>query len=493
MTQVEKPSCNVLWLKRDLRIRDHAPLQAALQTHLPLVLLYVWEPATMAYPDWDLRHGQFVWQALQALNQSLRPYQAEVAQPYGHILDVLDWISHFYSIRGVYSHQETSLRVGYERDQAVKKYLLQNQVAWYEFQLNGVERGRRNRAGWDEAWKNFMKAPLQHPDLGALQSLPLPWPEKLQMPPHLAEALAQYPATYQPAGEKYAWQYFRSFLNHRAAHYNRHLSLPEQSRTSCSRLSPYLAWGNLSVRQVYQAYQQVLGESPYRFQLKSFRSRLQWRCHFIQKFEMEDRMEFAHLNRGYTDLGQELRLEWIAAWEEGKTGYPLVDAAMRCVRATGYLNFRLRAMVVSFLSHLLWQPWQSGVHHLARMFLDYEPGIHFCQFQMQAGVTGINTIRVYNPVKQAQEKDREGIFIRKWVPELAHIPPALLAQPSQMTAFEQNLYRCRLGEDYPYPVVVFEKAYKRASSHLHLMKKKEAVRQENQRILRRHVRPKAEE
>jgi deoxyribodipyrimidine photo-lyase len=248
-----------------------------------------------------------------------------------------------------------------------------------------------------------------------------------------------------------------------------------------------LAWGNLSSRQVYQYCQKKLEQNFQKRNLEAFSARLRWRCHFVQKFEMEERYEFEHLNQGYATLEQPIIPEYIEAWKQGKTGFPIVDASMRCVMATGYLNFRMRAMLVSFLTHVLWQPWQSGVHHLAKYFLDYETGIHYCQFQMQAGVLGTNTIRVYNPVKQSQEQDEKGVFIRQWLPELSSVPTALLHEPWKMTAMEQEMYHCKLGIDYPLPIVELKTAMKKASEILWAFRKTPEVLQENKRILRKHV------
>lgn len=175
------------------------------------------------------------------------------------------------------------------------------------------------------------------------------------------------------------------FFENRIQNYSRHISKPLESRRGCSRLSPYITWGNLSLRQVYQASKKARENKSYKRNFSNFESRLHWHCHFVQKFEMEDRMEFENLNRGYNLLERNESQVHFEAWRNGQTGYPLIDACMRCLQATGYINFRMRAMIVSFLTQNLWQHWKEGSNWLAQLFLDFEPGIHYPQFQMQAG------------------------------------------------------------------------------------------------------------
>jgi deoxyribodipyrimidine photo-lyase len=223
------------------------------------------------------------------------------------------------------------------------------------------------------------------------------------------------------------------------------MSSPESGEYACSRLSAHLAYGSISLRSVHQAVEErsrrlralrADGEDIGRDWLQSlasFGKRLRWHCHFIQKLESEPRLEFENMARAYDGLREaDFDLAKFDAFVAGKTGYPMVDACVRSLEKTGWLNFRMRAMLVSFASYDLWLHWRPTALFLARQFVDYEPGIHYSQVQMQSGVTGINALRIYSPTKQLRDQDPEGRFVRRWVPELEGVPLEHLAEPHRI-------------------------------------------------------------
>lgn len=480
-------SWNIVWLKRDLRIRDHAPLAAASRAGHPVLLVYIWEPSVWQDPNYSDRHVRFVQESLEALNGSLKAYGTHVCEWQTEAIDAFAHIQASHQIHAVFSYEETGLRITYDRDRELSGWFREQGIQWHEFPSNGVERRRTNRQDWAKRWHQVMKQPQDEVNWSRIKWA-MPAEELISFGQPLPE-LVERPTSQQPGGEGAAHRYLQTFLYERGARYSKHISKPEQSRQSCSRLSPYLAWGNLSIRQVYQAYQQARKEVTHKKPLATFATRLRWHCHFIQKFEMEDRMEFEHYNAGYNQLDKPLKEDWLQAWQTGQTGYPLVDACMRAVQETGYLNFRMRAMVVSFWTHHLWQPWKPGALWLAQQFLDFEPGIHYPQFHMQAGATGINTIRIYNPVKQAQDHDPDGIFVHKWIPELRVLSTPDLFEPWNVPPLEQERLGFQLGADYPRPIVDIRESGRKARQQLWSMRNNPMVRAESKRILQRHTMP----
>ena len=497
-----------VWFKRDLRVDDHRPLAEAARRGRVLAL-YAYEPDVLAAPETDACHVRFVSQSLRELREALRRRGGELVVRRGPMPQVLDELHQRHRFERLWSHEETGLGVTYDRDRRVKRWCRERGVAWEERPQTGVFRALDRRDGWSRRWAERMSEPLTAPP-ERIEPAPEPDPGAIPEPEELGLGPSERRAA-QPGGEAAAHETLESFLAGRGADYRRAMSSPVEGWDACSRLSPYLAYGNVSLRRVLREtarhYERVLelrrrgrldGRDPGRDprwpdSLASFEKRLRWHCHFIQKLESEPEIEFRNMSRAYDGLRSEDPDAWTAreragfqAFEAGSTGFPMVDASMRCLAETGWVNFRMRAMLVSFASHDLWLHWRPVAQVLARRFLDFEPGIHFPQCQMQSGTTGINSVRIYSPAKQVSDQDPQGVFVRRWVPELAGVPDAFLAEPHRMTQAEQERAGCRIGKDYPAPIVDHAAAVRRAKQRIGEVRRRAEARSEASRVFQKH-------
>lgn len=481
-----KEEINIVWLKRDLRLQDNEAIFNALSSEKRVLFLYVFENSLIEDVHYSERHWNFIKQSLVDMNDDLTAFNSKILTVNTEVVTAFNQLQNFYTINTVFSHQETGLLITYNRDKEFVRYCRNNSIHWEENVNNGVLRGLLNREDWFESWEDYMNVPQIINEYHSEKLLTIDEIKTLENTFHISDLRTSPNKIFQKGGTKTGWKYANSFFEERHKEYMFNISKPALSRKSTSRLSPYIAWGNLSIRQVFQKAHDLKTESNKRH-LGAFISRLRWQAHFIQKFEMEHTMENASINKGYHKLKKSISAEYKKAWIEGKTGFPLVDASMRCLNETGFLNFRMRSLLVSFFTHILWQPWQEATHHLSQMFLDFEPGIHFPQLQMQAAETGINNIRIYNPVKNSLEHDEDATFIKEWVPELKNLPLPFIHEPYLMTSLDQQFNNFELGVDYPLPIVNATSARKKASEILWDLRNDVSVIHENRRILTKHT------
>ena len=477
---------NIVWFKRDLRISDHRPLTEAARRG-PVLPLFVIEPELWQQPDMSGRQWAFVGESLV----DLQAVFAKLGQPLilrtGDVVDVLGRIHHHYGALRLWSHEETGNAWTYARDKRVAVWARAQGVEWQELRQSGVIRRLSSRNGWAKRWDTFMAEPGATPPhalcpLDGISPGYLPTAAELGLKEDICPER-------QTGGRATALACLDSFLHVRGAPYRRAMSAPLAGTQHCSRLSPHLAWGTLSMRETAQATwarQKQLKtdgvKGGWRGAMSSFQGRLHWRDHFMQKLEDEPDLETRNLHAAYNGLRPNAPdATRLAAWATGETGLPFVDACMRALIATGWMNFRMRAMLMSVASYHLWLDWRKPGEHLARLFTDYEPGIHWPQVQMQSGTTGINTVRIYNPVKQGYDQDPDGSFVRRWVPELAHLPNEFIHEPWLWDGPGGFL-----GTTYPVPIVDHLAAAKHAREKVWAVRKGEAFRSNAKAIQNKH-------
>ena len=243
-----KEKINIVWFKRDFRLSDHQPLCQAVNSGLPTLLIAFLEPSLMQAPQSDVRHWRFIVQSVKDMNTRLIKSGHHLFLFNTEVVPFLQTLSGHFQIRNIFSYAETGIAVTYERDKKVKEFCEKFQIRWIESPYAGVIRGIKRRKDWPKYWYSTMAAPTEDPDLFKLKNIDLE--EKiLNVLPHITIPVAfeEKDKNFQEGGESKAQLYLSSFLSDRVARYSQHISKPLQSRKSCSRLSPYLAWGNVSM------------------------------------------------------------------------------------------------------------------------------------------------------------------------------------------------------------------------------------------------------
>jgi deoxyribodipyrimidine photo-lyase len=473
------PAATLLWFKRDLRTADHAPLASV---RGPVVPLFIAEPEIWGQGDASARQWRFVAECLVDLRDRLGRLGTPLIVRRGEAVAVLAALRAEQPFDRIASHEETGLRVSWDRDRRVAAWCAANGVRWDEHPSGGVVRRLASRDGWAERRERVMRAPLAKTP-ARLEGTSL---DPGAIPDARDLGLSFDPCPHRQKGGRVAAEtLLRTFLHERGEGYSRAMSSPLTAETACSRLSPHLAWGTLSLREAHRAASERAAEArgtPWGRTAAAFRSRLAWHDHFTQKLEDFPDLDRRTMHPAFDGLhdratGRACLSERLGRWAEGRTGLPFVDACMRYARATGWLNFRMRAMVQAVASYHLWLDFRDSAPVLARLWTDYVPGIHWAQAQMQSGTTGINQLRIYNPVKQGLDQDPTGAFTRAWLPEIAHLPDAVLQEPWRASVAPRV---------YPAPLVDVIEAARAARARMTAVRRSDGFHIEAERVVVRH-------
>ena len=412
---------DLIILNRNLRLHDNPAMHfGSLRSNY--LVIYLYDKTYWKGNGKSMRQLKFSNDCLAELNDGLKKFDSKVNIFEGTFDDLKIWIKKNFNDFFIHINHCTDIK--YFRD-GFSKFTDSFPGKINVYNDFGLQLNNFDRDSWSRNWNKIMDS----------QILENPKKSKLKLDTKLLNfssfsnkvknSLVNLD-NIQKGGSSQAYQLLESFLSERCKDYRVKMSSPIQSEQSCSRLSPHFTFGSISIREVYQILNKYYSKSQNKSDLYSFKKRLYWHCHFIQKLHTEPELEFYSMHRMCDQLRLEQDDELIDKWFNGDTGFPFLDACMKYLHRYGWINFRMRAMIMSFASYNLWQPWQKTSPLLAQLFTDYEPGIHISQVQMQSGVTGINLPRIYSVSKQSQDQDPDAIWIKSILPQLNEVDPKLV-------------------------------------------------------------------
>ena len=473
----------IVWFKRDLRIFDNEAFKKACDIG-PIIPLYIFEEDLWKNSPMSMKHYTFLKQSLNDLNNDLEKLGQTLIIEKNNSIEVFKKYKEKYNIRTVWSHQETWNYWVKQRNDKLSKWFESNNIKWTEVVQNGVIRDLKSREGWARKWHIRMNKNL----FSAVPKLDRTCNKEYKIPSFKELGLKEEKNTnFILGGRKEGLKLLKTFLHERGENYSTEMSSPSTAIVSCSKLSAHISYGNLSIKEIFQSANKrieflksnsLIENKSWIRSIRSFIKRLHWHCHFIQKLEDDHTIEFKNMHSLYDGLREkEFNKKLFIAWKNGVTGFPFLDACMRSLKANGWINFRMRAMLISFASYHLWLHWKDTADFLASLFIDFEPGIHYSQSQMQSGTTGINSIRIYNPIKQGKDHDPKGVFIRTWVPELSNVSDKDIHTPW--------LSKVKL-KDYPAPLVDEKIARNEAAKKIYDIRKSTKFKEQSKNIYIKH-------
>ncbi len=462
----------IVWFRDDLRLSDHPALHAASKTGAPMICLYVFDergtrPLGGAARWW-------LAQSLRALHKSLEATGAPLVLRRGSAAKIIAELARQTGAAAVYWNeiaQAPHQAVTGQAATALKGLGVSTKAFPGDLLVTPKSISNKDGRGlrvFTPFWKRVqsMGDPPQ----------PLPAPKALSPAPDIAgDALENWHLeptcpdwagglrqTWRP-GEVFAQAQLRRFLKSGVAGYATERDRPDREGTS--RLSPHLRFGEISARQVWHTARFAAAEQPkLAGDIEKFLSELGWRefCRHLL-FDVPDLAE-RNLQPAFDTFPWKSDAAALVAWQRGLTGYPIVDAGMRELWHTGVMHNRVRMVVASFLVKHLLIDWREGEKWFWDTLVDADPGSNPANWQWVAGcgADAAPYFRVFNPILQGEKFDPDGAYVRRWVPELAELPAALIHRPWTAAPLELASAGVTLGKTYPEPIVGHKAGRERA-------------------------------
>jgi deoxyribodipyrimidine photo-lyase len=448
----------IWWIRRDLRLTDNPALRTALESGLPVLPLFILDPALLALKA--KKRQAFLFNSLCQLSIDLGNRGSRLILRHGPPIVVLKQITSEAQATVIFAEEDYT-PYARQRDHAIASILPLELVMGVSIHHPAVIHKTDGSpytvfTPFSKAWK---KLPM--PGLHIWQP-----PQRLPAPPALdSESIPETaPVPGFPAGQAKAQRRLNTFINEYVDGYTNDRNRLDLNGTSA--LSPYFRFGMLSAHQVWATAREALEQaqsSEGRRGIETWINELIWREFYnaiLYHFPNVLKQAFRPAMRNIQWRNAPHELE---AWQSGHTGYPVVDAAMRQLLHTGWMHNRGRMIVASFLVKDLLINWQEGERWFMQQLVDGDPAANNGGWQWTAGVgtDAAPYFRIFNPILQSKKFDPQGAYIRRWVPELAQVPDKYIHEPWSMPPEVQQTSNCQIGQDYPLPIVDHKQARER--------------------------------
>ena len=448
----------LVWLRRDLRLEDHHALSYALHNFDQVYCCFVFDPLILdKLPSKQDRRVTFLMNCVDEVDQTLRSNESALIIRYGNPLNIIPQLAQELKVETVLANRD------YEpyaklRDSQVKKKL--GTILFKTFKdhvffetpevLSKTETLYRVYTPYKNSWLNKFD---EQQEVIANYSCPLnkiaPVPTTLAPPQnwHKEIGFMNTPGPLE-GGRKQALKRLKNFAPG-IKQYADTRNFPANLKGT-SGLSPYLRFGCVSIRECLKTAVTMGGILHNQWLME-----LIWRDFYQMILDTHPHVEKGAFKKEYDGIPYENDVKLFTAWKDGLTGFPLVDAAMRCFKQTGLMHNRLRMVVASFLCKTLLIDWKWGEEYFAHNLMDFDLAANSggWQWSSSSGCDAQPYFRIFNPYSQSEKFDPDGIFIKTWVPELKNYPVKWIHAPHTANEFEQASWGCMVGQDYPGPIV----------------------------------------
>ena len=470
---------SLVWFRQDLSLNDHPALQAALADNQPVIFIYIHDTTMPAQQSWGVASRWWLHQSLCRLAADIRSRGNELLIVRGDPAIILQELITLYQVRKIYWHRCYDAHRMASDTQLKKQF---RQQGCYVESFNGSlliepwEIKTKNGEPYQvftPYWRNALalitpisyslkKAPARLPPLPHNFRTLLSIDDLSFLPknPYWANG---FDNNWQP-GEKQAWQKLHHFLAEKIFDYKIKRDYPALSHTS--QLSPYLHWGEIAPWRVWVCCEEVLAHTPSLSinDKMHFQSELGWRefSHYLLYYHPQ--LPEKNFRSAFDRFPWRDNAAALQCWQEGKTGYPLVDAGMRQLWHIGWMHNRVRMVVASFLVKHLLLDWRLGANWFWDTLVDADIANNSASWQWVAG-SGADAapyFRIFNPVLQSEKFDPDGDYIKSWVPELAQLNAKQIHAPWRVDTQLLKEAGIVLNKNYPSPIVNHEIARREA-------------------------------